>query len=189
MKTFIRENPTITFGLGLPVLLMMAFLLMSGLPTLLVAGPTYDLLFATGYNRYQQTLQISVIDQRVQVIDQGTQANYQRPRLWRYNAHTGAVQEIAFIVPVADNTAANPVKRIELPDLEGVTVDSSSIAPDGYEFSTLGRSSSNLFAGLFYLSGSNRGAVLLKNGRRIRLPEVADHYYRGQVHFIGWVTP
>ena len=42
MKAFLRENPTIAFGLGLPLLLVVAFLLISGIPALLVEPPQYD---------------------------------------------------------------------------------------------------------------------------------------------------
>ena len=91
MKTFLRENPTIAFGLGLPLLLVVAFLLISGIPTLLVASPQYDVLYATEYYNYQNGVQISVVNQKVQIIYQGSVRNSQKPRIWRYNPKTGAV--------------------------------------------------------------------------------------------------
>jgi len=204
MKSFLRENPTIAFGLGLPLLLVTLFLLISGIPALLVAPPQYDLLFATEYYNYQNGVQISVINRSVQVIDQGNMPNNQKPRIWRYNAQTGAVQEIAFILPprpvvsgqnrTNENQPAATDERpeasiINLPDLDGVTVDSSSIAPDGYEFSIGNGTSRNVFGGLFYSSRYRNAAVLSKNGRTIRLPDMAGRYYRGNTHFIGWVIP
>lgn len=39
MKNFIRNNPTIAFGLGLPLVLVVLFLLISGIPALVVAPP------------------------------------------------------------------------------------------------------------------------------------------------------
>ncbi len=71
MKSFLRENPTIAFGLGLPLLLVVVFLLISGIPALLVDPPQYDVLYATEYYNYQNGVQISVVDQKVQVIYQG----------------------------------------------------------------------------------------------------------------------
>lgn len=205
MRTFLRENPTIAFGLGLPLLLVVLFLLISRIPSLLVAPPQYDLLFATEYYNYQNGVQISVINRSVQVIDQGNRLNPQKPRIWRYNAKTGAVQEIAFIlpprpVPSRQNNSSDgnkptttdemPAPRvITLPDLEGVTVDSSSIAPDGYQFSIGSYTSRNVFGGLFYSSRYRNEAVLSKNGRRIRLPDMTGRYYRGNTHFIGWIIP
>ena len=52
MKKFIRDNPTIAFGLGLPLLLVAVFLAISGIPALLVAPPQYEVLYATHYNFY-----------------------------------------------------------------------------------------------------------------------------------------
>ena len=99
MKTFLRENPTIAFGLGFPLLLVGVFLLISGLPTLLVAPPQYDLLYATEYNNYPNGVQIAVVNQKVQVTYQGSSLGYQNPRLWRYSPKTGSVKEIAITLP------------------------------------------------------------------------------------------
>ena len=68
MKKFIQENPTIAYGLGLPLLLVVIFLIVSGLPQLLVAKPQYELLYATGTYNYPNVVQITVVEQEVQVI-------------------------------------------------------------------------------------------------------------------------
>lgn len=95
MKKFLRENPTIAFGLGLPLLLVVAFLLISGIPTLLVSSPQHDVLYATQYYNYQNGVQISVVNKKVQVIYQGSVQSNQKPRIWRYDPKTGAVREVA----------------------------------------------------------------------------------------------
>ena len=197
MKSFLRENPTIAFGLGLPLLLVVVFLLVSGIPNLLVTSPQYDVLYATEYYNYQNGVQISVIDQKVQVIYQDSFQGRQKPRLWRYDSKTGAVKEIAIVLPPSRNTAGKTKVTpeevpkstlINIPDLEGVTIDSSSIAPDGYEFSVgRDRYSRNVFGGLFYSSRYRHEAVLTKNGRSIRLPNASGRYYSHNTHFIGWV--
>ncbi|WP_428035173.1 hypothetical protein [Amphritea sp.] len=196
MKSFLRDNPTIAFGLGLPLLLVVLFILISGVPTLLVAPPQYDLLFATEYYNYQSGVQISVINRSVQVIDLGNMPNNQKPRIWRYRVATGAVQEIAYILPptptstnLQDDANKTPqTTLIDLPDLQGVTVDSSSIAPDGYAFSVGDGGSRNIFGGLFYASRYRNAAILTKSGRSISLPDIDGRYYRGNTHFIGWVV-
>ena len=198
MKKLIRENPTIAFGLGLPLLLIVIFLLVSGLPALFVASPQYDVLYATEYYENQNGVQISVVDQKVQVIHQGNvQVNW-NPRVWRYNPKTGAIKEITIILPAGlipvgqsyANSDAN-LKRtvIDVPDLENLSVDSSSIAPDGYEFS-IGRNhySGNVFNGLFNSSRYRNEAVLTKNGRQIRLKNTSTRAYGLNTHFIGWVV-
>jgi len=198
MKSFLRENPTIAFGLGLPLLLVIAFLLVSGIPSLLVAPPQYDVIYATEYYDYQDGLQINVVDQKVQVIHQDNARNNRKPRLWRYHSKTGAVQEVPIVLPAgltlnrskSNNPATDVSKRtlIKTPDLEGLVIDSSSIAPDGYEFTLgQGRYSNNTFGSLFYSSRNRHQAVLVKNGRSIRLPNPSQRYYGRNTHFIGWV--
>jgi len=198
MKKFLRENPTIAFGLGLPLLLVIVFLLISGVPTLLVEPPQHDVIYATKYYNYQNGIQVSVVDQKVQVISQGSIRNNQKPRLWRYNPKTGAVKEIAFILPPGlihvrkKSNAPKEVPKttiIDVPDLKGLTVDSSSIAPDGYEFNVgSNRYSRNVFGGLFYSSRYRHEAVLTKNGRSVRLPNTTGQRYSANTHFIGWVV-
>jgi hypothetical protein len=198
MKSFLRENPTIAFGLGLPLLLVVVFLLISGIPALLVESPQYDVLYATEYYNYPNGVQISVIGRKVQVIYQGSVQNSQKPHIWRYNQKTRAVKEIAIILPPgltpAEKGPATPEEvskttPIHVPDLEGLAIDSSSIAPDGYEFNVgRGRYSGNVFDGLFYSSRYRHEAVLKKNGRSVRLPNTIGQYYNGNTHFIGWVV-
>jgi hypothetical protein len=198
MKSFFRENPTIAFGLGLPLLLVVVFLLISGIPALLVDPPQYDVLYATEYNNYPNGVQISVISQKVRVVYQGGVVGYQRPRLWRYNPKTGGVKEITFMLPpglapmapsnLTPDVAAK-ITPIEVPDIAALTIDSSSVAPDGYEFSAGANGySGDVFTGLFYSSRYRNEAVLTKKGRSVRLPNAANMYYGNNAHFIGWVV-
>jgi hypothetical protein len=197
MKSFLRENPTIAFGLGLPLLLVVLFLLISGIPTLLVDSPQHDVLYATEYYNDQEGVQISVVDQKVQVSYRGIVQGGQIPRLWRYHSKTGAVQEIAIVLPPGlTSRGAKSVEPgdfltttpIDVFDLQGLVVDSSSIAPDGYEFSAgSDRYSRNIFGGLFYSSRYRHQATLSKDGRSIRLPNADNLYYRQNTRLIGWV--
>jgi hypothetical protein len=198
MKSFFRENPTIAFGLGLPLLLVVAFLLFSGIPALLVDPPKYDVVYATDYYNNQNGVQISVVNQKIQVVYQGSAQGYQRPRLWRYSPKTGAVKEIAFLLPpgltppgqkpITPEEAAK-LTTIEVPDLAGVTLDSSSIAADGYEFSAGPNGySGDVFSGMFYGGRYRNEAVLMKKGRSIRLPNAGNMNYGNNTRFIGWVV-
>lgn len=197
MKSFLRNNPTIAFGLGLPLLLVVVFLLISGIPSLLVPPPQYDVVYATEYFNYQNGVQISVVNQKVQAVYQGSTQGYQRPRLWRYSPKTGAVREIALMLPAGlmppGGKAPTPeeaakVSPVEVPDLAGVTIDSSSIAPDGYEFMA-GQDGygGHMFSGMFYGGRYRSEAVLSKQGRSIRLPNAGNTYYGNPPRLIGWV--
>jgi hypothetical protein len=199
MKKFIQENPTIAYGLGLPLLLVVIFLIVSGLPQLLVSKPQYELLYVTGTHSYPNVVQIVVVEQKVQVIYQGGSYGNERPRLWRYNPQSGGVQEIAIILPPSPVLSGNgsgaapqtpQTTVIDVPDLAGLRIDSSSVAPDGYEFrGPDNRYSRNIFGGLFYSRRYNHEAVLTKNGRSIRLPNSNDRYYSRNTQFVGWVLP
>jgi len=198
MKSFFRENPTIAFGLGLPLLLVVAFLLISGIPALLVDPPRYDVVYVTDYYNNQNGVQISVVNQKIQVVYQGSTLGYQKPRLWRYSPKTGAVKEIALMLPPgltppgqrpATPEEAAKLTTIEVPDLAGVAIDSSSIAPDGYEFSAGANGyAGDVFTGLFYSSRYRNEAVLTKKGRSIRLPNAGNRGYSNYTRFIGWVV-
>ncbi|MBL4909287.1 MAG: hypothetical protein JKX78_04555 [Alteromonadaceae bacterium] len=199
MKSFLQENPIIVFCLGLPLLLVSVFLLFTGIPSLVVAAPQYDLLYATQYYNHPNGMKISVINKKVIVTYQndGKNHNRQQPQLWRYTPKTGAVQEIVIMLPSSiDNTekksssttkVVNKVS-IDVPDLKNLTIDSSSIAPDGYEFSAGGgHYRHNIFGGLFHSSHYNNKTLLKKNGRSIYLPNIAGRYSSNNLHFVGWV--
>ena len=140
----------------------------------------------------------SVVNQKIQVVYQGSTQGYQRPRLWRYSPKTGAVKEISFMLPpgltppgqkpITPEEAAK-LTTIDVPDLAGVTIDSSSIAPDGYEFSGGPDGySGDVFTGMFYGGRYRNEAVLTKKGRSIRLPNAGNRNYSNYTRFIGWVV-
>jgi hypothetical protein len=198
MKAFIRENPTLAFGLGLPIVLVLVFLLVSGIPALLVAPPQYDVLYATEYYGNANGVQIAVSNGQVQVTYHGSAPGYPPPRLWRYTPKTGAVREIPIVLPpglvTAGPNVAAPgtpplITPIAVPDLAGLKVDTSSVAPDGYEFrADADRYSGDVFTGLFTSWRYRSEAVLTKSGRSVRLPNVGGGYYSNYARFIGWVV-
>ncbi len=90
--------------------------------------------------------------------------------------------------PIAPEDAAK-ITPIDVPDLAGLTIDSSSVAPDGYEFSSgTNGYSGDVFTGLFYSGRYRNEAVLTKKGRSIRLPNAGNTYYMNNTRFIGWVV-
>jgi len=204
MKSFFKENPTIVFGLGLPLLLVIVFLLVSGLPSIFVEPPQHNVIYATQYYNTQNGIQISVVDKKIQVFVHSNERNFQKPQLWMYNSKTGAIKEIPIILPFVkkpEESKADESKIkiasdamtsiiVDVPELEDLIIDSSSIAPDGYEFnSEKSRYSRNVFGGLFHSSRSNDAASIIKDGRIIHLPINNGHRnYRNNAVFIGWVV-
>ena len=101
MKDLIKNNPTLVFGLGLPLLLVAVFLLAAGIPNLNAVPPKYDMVFATNYNSYSdsQGVQIKLVDGRAKVTFVG-ECNYcQAPEVYRYIAQTGALKRITIDIP------------------------------------------------------------------------------------------
>lgn len=98
MKKFIKENIVLTLGISLPLLFVLFFIVAGALPKYLVADPKYDFFFSEGVESYiefkvqQQKLYIKVNPKNMKKLPAV-------PRLYRYIAATGNVQEIAFKAP------------------------------------------------------------------------------------------
>jgi len=140
----------------------------------------HDVIYMTNSHN---NLQIAVVNTKVQVTSHGHLGYNNKPRLWRYIAKTGAVQELAVILPANRNNNRNEFKEppkpivINVPDLDGLL----------YSFNSGSNNrSKNPFGGIF---GSSYSSVstLTKNGRSIRLPNSSTRYYYKSNQFVGWV--
>ncbi len=192
MRNFFRNNPTIAFGLGLPLLVLGVMLAISIIPALTVKPPQYDVVYAVGYHAdLDMGIKIQVKDHKARVAYIGG-ASYIPPlEILRYSAKTGKVEKIAYKVPQEANnngktgSVARVLIPIAVPELQSLTLDTSLKAPDGYKF--MGSEQvdrPNLSE--FFINSDKSPLVLSKNGRSIRLK---DAYYSEQVQFIGWVIP
>src|SRR6185369_5393896 len=111
-----------------------------------------------------------------------------QPHIWYYAAKTGAVREISVNIPPPVNATPkdDTPTQVEVPDLNSLKLDASSISPDGYEFRMTGyNASSTLLSGLIIGRNYYDEPVLSKNGRSIRLPNVNPAYYSYSTHFVG----
>ena len=181
MFSFIRKNPTIVFGLGFPLLILVIILLTSGLSVYFIEPPKYDLIYATEYENYSDKFNIQVVNNKVQVYYNKKNNEYVRvPKLWYYNAKSGAQHEIPIIIP-NDFTATN---IIAIPELDKLEVSSASISPDGYEFRVSNRRTNTIF---FPLESYRDKPVLVKSNRSIQIPISVNNYYAYGTKFIGWV--
>lgn len=190
---FIKENPALAAGIGLPFLLVIIFSLAAAIPSWLVAPPQYDLLFtATQYNNN------SDIEVRFQVVSGGVKAeqrkiekvnnyyNNNSPRLYRYNVRNNSVKEIV-LSPKSDDS--KDWHEFSVPEVKSLKLDNNSKAPDGYEFaSQYGYSGGGLF---FPFSNHYRdGVSIVKDGRAIAIPQMERnrYYYGSDVKLLGWVV-
>jgi hypothetical protein len=194
LLAFLRRHGFVIAGVGLPLLLVLAFVVARAAARVLVEDPRHALLFsiADGYSssESERVCDLAVVDGRlVARWNSAQKANYPPPpRLYRFDAASGERIELA--VPEAGDLAAAG-GRVELPveGLEGLRLEAGPRAPDGWEFETVygGR---GLFGELF--AGGSRGprSFVHKRGRRIEVPHPASEPYSWNVPVLhGWIVP
>jgi hypothetical protein len=198
----IKDNLPLALGVGLPLALVAIFGLASWVPQLLVDLPQYDVLYVTDYSN---NMQCNVITGRLACEFSGQPSRYmQLPKLFRFSPATGGVREVAIPMPPEMKSDDGPddqtqgrrnheIRHVPLtiPDMEAVTVDNSTVAPDGYAFRPGGWSGGGGLMTEIFIGGGryNNVAALTKNGRVIRIPNAdGQSYYYGNVKFIGWVV-
>lgn len=190
----LRRHGFVVAGIGLPLLLVLAFVLARAAARVLVEDPRHALVFsiADGYtsDESERVRDLVVVDGRlVARWTSAEKANYSPPpRVYRYDAASGETIELA--VPEAGDLAAAG-GRVDLPveGLEGVRLEPGLLAPDGWEFETV-YSGSGLFGELF--SGGSRGprSYVHKRGRRIEVPHPVSEAFSWNVPaLLGWVVP
>jgi hypothetical protein len=200
MKEFLKNNPTLAFGLGLPLLLVVIFSLAAGIPSLTAVPPKYDVIFATNYYGSNEGFRIHTSSGKAVVTFVG-ECNYcQPPEIYRYNSANGTLKRITIDIPPearqSNNSQPNPANKnrvipVEVPDLSNVRLDDSNPAPDGYlfaqgdDYSSGGVLPSIFFSRSYYYNEP----VLRKDNYRIRLPLAKGYYHSSNVRLIGWVIP
>ncbi len=198
MKKFIRENPTLAFGLGLPLLIVAVFLAAAEVPQLGAPPPQYAVVFATNYSQGNRSINIRVENGKASVTAIGENGYYNMPRLYVFTPATGRLREIHITLP-PELAAARPccnntgkdtgkITPIRVPELEALTLDNSSVAPDGYEFSGYEGYSRGIMSGLFFGGSYHNDAVLKKGHYKMHLPQTEGQYYGAPPYFIGWVV-
>lgn len=190
---FIKENPALAAGIGLPFLLVVIFSLAAVIPQWLVAPPQYDLLFiANQYNNNSDT------EIRLQVVGGVLKAEQRKlervnnyynnnvPHLYRYSVRNNSVQEIN--LSPKSTVESKDWQEFSVPEVQSLKLDNNSKAPDGYEFAgQYGYSGGSIF---FPFGGRYRdGVSIIKDGRAVALPKIdGSYYYPGNVKFLGWIV-
>lgn len=194
---FVKENPALAAGVGLPVLLVIFFTLATLIPQWTVAPPQYDVIFTV------QDYQCIGGEGKVHfdAVDGKIKAKYSYPkkennyvncsdnqRIYRFNAKNLISREITFEIP-AKKDGVSDWRQFEIVELQNLKIDNNPIAPDGYRFSD---KSGNYSGGFFPFGGyhSYNGMSINKNGRAIDLsPANRERYYSyNNINFLGWVA-
>lgn len=200
---WIKKNGALALGIGLPVLLVLFFILAAQIPRWFGNPPQYDVLYIAPYNGYEpDILRFEVRNQHISFSFVGENYTREAPRIIRYSPSQGTMKEIMVHVP--DNLqdkaySSDPaipflkqspkITPVSVPELEQVKVDPSRIAPDGFEFRTDYRRSSGVMGELFFSSRYYSTPVLAKDGYILKIPYTDRNEYYANVRFIGWVIP
>ncbi len=203
MMNWLRKNPALLIGIGMPLLLVVVFVLAAWFTKVSVEPPKYDAVFLTGYYEgSQNALGFNVSDGRARFFARGSYVN-QQVKAFRYSPATDRTVEIRINIPeeiryrydpngnsrtAEDKTKITP---ISVPEIEALKLDTSIVAPDGYTFNTsASRNSRGLVSEIFRSRRYDRMASLTKDGNRVTIASPGDenHYYYN-VTFLGWVVP
>ena len=199
LKKFIKENFVLAVGLSLPVLLIVLFFVASVLPRSMAVPPQHKMLFITIRYDYQNpppynidfivrdgVLKTRLVRNSKPAAGQPYTQNYNLKKLMVYEGKTQSIREIPYdlskLGEVADGT------EVVLDELKDMTVDSSTKAPDGYEFNTPGYRSGGLAPFLFWDGGYRSGARITKGAVSFKIPDGGETYYPNDVQFVGWVV-
>jgi hypothetical protein len=190
---FLKRHGFVLAGVGLPLLLVLAFLVARAAARVLVEDPRHALVFSIvdGYptGEAERVCNLTVVDGRlVARWSAAEKASYPpTPRVYRFDPASGELAELA--LPEAGDLAAAG-GHVELPvaGLEGVRLAPGPRAPDGWEFETVygGR---GLF-GEFFAGGSHGPRSFVhKHGRHIEVPHPVSEAYSWNVPTLhGWIV-
>jgi len=194
---FIKQNPALAVGIGLPLLVVVIFAIAAIVPSWLVAPPRYDALFTVTLAAY--TSRDPGVGEVKYAVDHGHLKAYRRKppaqhydvsdgALLLFDAKSGGVREI-FVPPLSLTDMTGDWQEFPVPEAQAFTLDASTTSPDGYEFHDRYTYGGEVWP--FFNGGPAwHGPSLGKSGREIKiaLPAVNDSYSGTTVHFLGWVT-
>lgn len=191
---FVKRHGFVIAGVGLPLLLVLAFLVSRGAARVLVEDPRHALVFSIvdGYptGESERVCDVAVVDGRLLARwSAAAKASYPpTQRVYRFDPASDELTELA--VPEAGDLAAAG-GHVELPiaGLEGAQLAPGPRAPDGWEFETVygGR---GLFGELFNGGSHGPRSFVHKRGRRIEVPHPVSEAYSWNVPTLhGWVVP
>lgn len=191
----VQNNILIIAGIGLPALVMIAFMVATLVPSPIGNPPKYNLVFAVqDYSSTNQSpLNVHFVVKDKTLYAQYTPNNrnqyYRWKKLYLYDAKTQKIKQLSFGFP-ANLDKIKGMKEAVVDATKDLKLDTTLEAPDGYQLmQRCYRHSTGLFGELFLGSRSNY-PCLKKNGNGIPLMnnDGRRYYYPGQVQFIGWVA-
>jgi hypothetical protein len=195
---FIKKNPALAAGIGLPLVVVLIFAIATIVPTWFVPAPRYDALFAVSVPTYAS--HDPGVGEVKYAVAQGHLKAYRRKppaqgyelsdtQLFLFDAKTRGVREI-FVPPSSLNDLTADWQEFPVPDVQSFVLDGSTTAPDGYEFRDRYTDGGGNFWPFFDGGPVQRVASVGKSGREVKIavPNANGAYSAGNLHFLGWVT-
>lgn len=186
---FFTKNFALIAGLGLPVLLVLGFLVANHLPQMNSAPPQYEMVFSV--NRYNSQapflVNFTVRNKKLYMRLTPPTGSYgsNDVELFIYNGQKESVRKISYL-PVIDRVIDSPVE-MQVGELKHHLIDTNSKAPDGYELETNMAYSRGILGEIF---GHRRNAnrIMKSGGGSYVIPGYDNDYTYGKLNFIGWIV-
>ncbi|MFO0389914.1 MAG: hypothetical protein ACK502_09400 [Alphaproteobacteria bacterium] len=190
MLAWIKQNPTLAAGIGLPLVLIVLFSLASAIPAMFVEAPKHDVLFySQSYSSKPMadvTLSVANGKLKAQYKKRADQYSSNTQNLYLYSAKTGTVKQINVTPP--DAGTAN-WQDFQIPEVSNLKLDTNLTAPDGYTFEAYRSNRGGDIGSLFFMgSYRSNGPIISKDGRSIPLNPATNDYYGYNAQFLGWVN-
>jgi hypothetical protein len=200
VRQFVKKNFALVVGLALPVLLMIGFMVASGLPQTVGEPPRYDLVFAVPDYQMNQGIPVAV---RLVVKDGLLKAQYTSiaplptgyvnsswKKLYIYQAGPQTTRELAFGLP-ADMSQIEGMREETVEATKSLKLDTTLRSPDGFELSYAEYGSRGLLTDIFWSGSSYSNTPRLKRGAasiRLGSSDNRPNFAYGTVEFVGWVV-
>ena len=194
---FIKENPVLSMGIFLPIILMAVFFVSAHLPKSTENAPKYDFIFQHKQYQHNQsddyrvsyTVKNGKISASAILLDEKEKKRSSRyiEKIFRYDVKKEQSIEIVPVVTKISDTEYS----VTLPSISNVSLSTSLESPDGYTFRNQRYNNSGLFGEIFGFRKRNHGYIITK-GRahyKINMPEGNGYYswYRSE-GFLGWIV-
>ncbi|MDP9128277.1 MAG: hypothetical protein M3N08_08480 [Pseudomonadota bacterium] len=195
---FIRRNPALALGIGLPCLVVVLFSLAALIPAWIVPPPQYDALFATTGSAYTASdsasaeLKFTVEKNHLKLYRRRApkQGGLSDTKLFRFDARTGSVSEISVPPPGPAEPISDAWQPLEVPDTQALVLDTRTTAPDGYQFHDRSPGYNGGLWPFFDGMPARENVTVSKDGRQIKVPlaEGNLYYTGGPIRLLGWIT-
>ena len=191
---FLRKNGFLVAAVGLPLVVVIFFIVATAIPKWTVSPPAYDLVLGVGkpYDqvRPQVSVEFKVTDgQLVAIVRPLAKDQYaQALHLFRFDHRTLNLIEIPVQIPESLPADSGP-QTVPVDALKGRTFLEQTRAPDGYELRADSyRGNAGIIGDLFGMRGSDQGVSLINRGRVVTLPLPPGYPYLSPVTPVAWLA-